>query len=86
MEQLETLSDLVKILDRVKNIQNFNLCDIWRIRNPQKKRFTFQQQHKSGFIQRRLEYFFLSNTLLESTNKTDALAGFATDHWPLLFL
>ena len=39
----------------------------------------------SGFIQRRLTYFFVSNLLQESVNKTDVLAAFSTDHSPLLF-
>ena len=124
-EQLETLLDLVSIIDKVKDIQSenivlggdfnvifdisleslggnpclkkksiakliqikekFDLCDIWRIRNPKIKRFTFRQQHISGFIQRRLDYFFLSNLLQESVNKTDILAIFSTYHSPLLF-
>ena len=29
------------------------------------KHFTFQQQHISGFIQRRIDYFFVSNLLQE---------------------
>ena len=110
-EQLESLLDLVSIIDKVKDIQSknivlggdfnvifdisleslgrnpclkkksianliqikekFDLCDIWRIRNPKIKRFTFRQQHISGFIQRKLDYFFLSNLLQESVNKTD---------------
>ena len=83
-EQLETLLDLVSIIDKVKDIQSknivlggdfnvisdisleclggnpcskkksitkliqikekFNICDIWRIRNPKIKRFTFRRQ------------------------------------------
>ena len=124
-EQLETLLDLVSIIDKVKDIQSknivlggdfnvifdisfeslggnpclkkksiakliqikekFDLCDIWRIRNSKIKRFTFRQQHLSGFIQRRLDYFFLSNLLRESVNKTDILAALSTDHSRLLF-
>ena len=42
------------------------LCDIWRVRNSKKKRFTFRQRHNSGFIQRRLDYFLVSNILQES--------------------
>ena len=61
------------------------LCDIWRIRNPKIKRFTFRQQHISGFIQRRLDYFFVFNLLQESVNKTEVLTAFSTDHSPLLF-
>ena len=44
------------------------------------------QQHISGFIQRRLDYFFISNLLQESVDKTDVLAAFSTDHSHLLFL
>ena len=124
-EQLETLLDLVSIIDKVKDIQSknivlggdfnvifdisleslggnpclkkksiakliqikekFDIRNIWRIRNPKIKRFTFRQQHISGFIQRRIDYFFLSNLLQESVNKTDILAAFSTDHSPLLF-
>ena len=41
----------------------YDLCDIWKIRNTKVKQFTFTQQHSSGFIQRRLNYFFISNGL-----------------------
>ena len=47
----------------IEIIETFNLCDIWRIRNPKTRRFTFRQQHCSGFIQRRLDYIFISNFL-----------------------
>ena len=42
----------------IELIESFELCDIWRIRNPTEKRFTFRQNHISGYIQRRLDYFF----------------------------
>ena len=38
-----------------------NLWDIWRIRNPTKKSYTFRQNHTSGIINRRLDYIFISN-------------------------
>ena len=53
----KTLTKFIEIKEK------FNLCDIWRIRNPKAKRFTFRQNHVSGFIQRRLDYFFISNNL-----------------------
>ena len=65
--------------------ESLNLCDISRIRNPKFKRYTFRQNHSSGFIQRRLDYFFVSNVLQERVKKTDILASFATDHSPILF-
>ena len=46
------------------------------------KRFNFQKQHISGFIQRRLDYFFVSNLLQEPVHKTDVLAAFSTDQSP----
>ena len=33
------------------------LCDIWRIGNPNVKRFTFRQNHVSSFVERRLDFF-----------------------------
>ena len=41
----------------IELIESFRLCDIWRIRNPREKRFTFRQNHISGYIQRRFDYF-----------------------------
>ena len=32
---------------------------IWRVRNTKLKQLTITQQHSSGFIQRRLDYFFI---------------------------
>ena len=61
------------------------MCDIWRIRNPNVRRFTFRQNHVSGFIERRLDFFLISNVLQESIIKTDVLASFCTDHSPILF-
>ena len=62
-----------------------NLCDIWRVRNPLKKRFTFRQNHYSGFIQRRSDYFFISNTLQDTVRNTDVFAAFCSDHSPIFF-
>ena len=63
----------------------YDLCDIWRIRNTKVKQFTFTQQHSSGFIQRRLDYFFISNGLQEFASNTDILTPISTDHCPVLF-
>ena len=73
---------IAKLIQITKNPE---FCDIWRIRNPKGKRFTFRQHHSTGFIQRRLDYFFISNSLQESTKTTDTLAAFSTDHSPITF-
>ena len=41
-----------------KFIEKFDLCDIWRIRNPKTKRFTFCQKYVSDLIQRHLDYIY----------------------------
>ena len=54
--------------------ENLDLCEIWRIRNPKRKRFTFRLHHSTDFIQRRLDYFFISNFFQESIKTADTLA------------
>ena len=55
-----------KLLAELIQIKKIDLCDIWKIRNPSTKRYTFRQQHSSDYIQRRLDYFFISNIFQES--------------------
>ena len=51
-----------KYLAKITEIkETLDLCDIWRIRKPKSKRFTFHQNHVSGRIQRRLDDFLISN-------------------------
>ena len=56
----QTIAKLIEILE------TFDLSDNWRIRNPNLTRFSFRQNHFSGYIQRRLDYFFISNILQEA--------------------
>ena len=70
----KTIAKLIRITE------NLDLCDIWRIRNPKRQRFTFRQNHSTGIIQRRLDYFFISNSFQESIKTTDTLAAFSTNH------
>ena len=57
--------------------------DIWKIRNPNVRHFTFWQNHVSGFIKRWLAFFLISKILQESIKKTDVLASFCTDLLPI---
>ena len=74
-----TIAKLIQITE------NLDLCDIWRIRNPKRRPFTFRQHHSTGFIERRLDYFFTSNSFHKSTKTTDTLAAFSIDHSPITF-
>ena len=64
--------------------EGLNLCDLWRVRNPKMKTFTFRQRHFSGLIQRRLDYLFISQKLQESVKKIQILSSFSSDHSPIL--
>ena len=60
--------------------EEYDLCDIWRIRNSLEKSFTYRQNHSSGILNRRLVYIFTSNKLQEFSNKAVILPAFKTDH------
>ena len=64
--------------------ESYDLCDIWRVRNMKSRQFTFTQQHSSGFIQHRLDYIFISNTLQELVTMTEILIPISTDHSPVI--
>ena len=55
--KLQSIAKFIKIK------KDFDFCDIWRIKNPQKKSYTFRQRHFTGYLQRRLDYIFTSNNL-----------------------
>ena len=68
-----------------KIIKRFDLCDIWRIRNSKTERYTFRQKYVSGLIQRRLDYFYISNSMQVPFKNTDVLASLLTDRLPRSF-
>ena len=47
--------------------------------------FTFTQKQYSGFIQRRIDYIFISNTLQELVTTTEILTPISTGHCPGIF-
>ena len=63
--------------------EEYDLCDIWRTRNPTKKLYTFRQNYSSGIINRRLDNIFISNKLQQFTNDTD-IPPFKTNHSSVL--
>ena len=67
----------------IKIMEQYDLVDIWRLRNSKKKRFTFRQKQFSGFIQRRLDYIFISNNIQEDAQKCTILPSLASDHSPI---
>ena len=71
----KSLTKLMKILLKL------DACDIFRVRYPHQKRFTFHRKNPS--IQRRLDYFFISNSLQECIGDVKILPSFMSDHSPV---
>ena len=70
----KSVSKLIELLEK------YDLIDIWRIRNPFSKRYTFRKNHFSRYIQRHLDYIFVSNTLQELLQHTSISPSFCSDH------
>ena len=68
--------------ESVKCIDNMcltnDLIDIWRIRNPNVKRFTWRQ--KTPVIQRRLDFWLVSNGMQEDIDNVDVVPSLKSDH------
>ena len=65
---------------RIELKESYDLCDIWRVRNTKAKWFTFALKHSSGFIQRGLDYMFISKTLQEFLTMAETLTPISTNH------
>ena len=59
-------------------LQSYELCDNWRIRNKNTKRYTYRQ--RTPFIQRRLGYIFVSSDLQDCVRTIDVIPSGNTDH------
>ena len=57
---------------------DLGLLDIWRLKNPIAKRYTFRQRHP--LIQSRLDYFMISNCKTDLVDKAQILTSFCSDH------
>ena len=73
------------LAQHIQRKEAYDFCDIWIIRNKKVKLFTFTQQHSSGFIQCRLDYFSILNGPQEFASTTDILTPISTDHSPVFF-
>ena len=57
---------------------DFDLVDIWRIRNPTASRFTWHQ--KTPLVQRRLDYWLISDSLQDEIISVEIKTSIKTDH------
>ena len=59
-------------------ISEYDLCDIFRVRNPDLRRFSWRQ--KTPLIQRRLDYIFISSELQEDVSEININPSIGSDH------
>ena len=64
--------------------ETYNLTGIWRIRNLKAKQYIFRKKYVSGFLQRRLDYFFISNNIQEFILDTNIIPAISSDHSSIL--
>ena len=59
-------------------LSDLELVDIWRLKNPNTKRYTYRQ--RKPLIQSRLDYFMVSSDVMDMTDQTQILASYCSDH------
>lgn len=57
---------------------NYDLIDIWRTRNPDRKLFTWKQ--KKPLVQRRLDFWLISDICQDEVEETNIKTAIRTDH------
>ena len=57
---------------------SFNLEDVWRKRNSETRQFTWRQ--KRPLIQRRIDYWLISDDLQDEIDSTDIILSIKSDH------
>ena len=68
-------------------LDTFDLVDIWRVRNPHQRQYTWRQKKKKKktLIQSRLDLWFISNTMQDMVKNVGISPSINTDH-SLIFL
>ncbi len=63
-------------------MSKFNLNDVWRIKNPNTKRYSWRQINP--LVQCRLDYWLISDSLYDKVTKTDIIPSIRSDHSAIL--
>lgn len=82
-QNLDTFNYLNRNNPKAKEIvlkikEDMDLCDPWRILNPNNKRFTWRKSNP--IKQARLDFFLVSSEILNVIDYVDILPGYRTDH------
>ena len=87
-QELDGSGGLKKTKDSVKVLEDIclehDLLDIWRVRHPKEKRFTWRQ--KTPIIQRRLDFWLISDVLQDHVVSVDIKLSIKSDHSAITLL
>ena len=73
------LNQRKSVVERIDCLQNeLDLVDIWRIKNPNTRSYTWSQKSPKIFC--RLHYWLISNNLNDLVKSTDIIPAIRTDH------
>ena len=73
----ETHKNIRKKLESIINTNN--LIDVWRVQHPNAQKFTWHSNTKP-VIYSRLDYFLITDNIINSINKSEIKVGYNTDH------
>ena len=74
-----TLTPRQSVINTVEQIQSeLDLHDIWRVKNPTRRSYTWSQSEPLIFS--RLDYWLTSNSLSDNVSKVDVISSIKTDH------
>lgn len=59
-------------------MSKFNLNDVWRVKNPQVKRYSWRQPNP--LIQCRLDYWLISDSIFDKVKNADIIPSIRSDH------
>ena len=79
---LDNSGGQIETKSTVKNIQDImlecNLIDIWRLRNSDKRQFTWRK--RNPIIQRRIDFWLIRDDLQDDVKKAEIIPAIKTDH------
>jgi hypothetical protein len=64
-------------------IEELNVMDIWRVLNPDTKRFTWRKKLHSAIQQSRLDYFIIANSVIYNVQECQVKTAMYSDHNPV---
>ena len=63
-----------------KLLEHLNLIDIWRLQNPDSKRYTRREKTRNGLVPSRIDYFLVSCQLEYMITYSDIIPSIKSDH------